>query len=101
MALVAGKSGGEQGFFQLADLRYVNGLAIQLRSLTWLGAEQFIPGGVVNDRSDSLLGIRDSTFDRKGNAEHWKAVGKVGGPIQRIYIPAIFVAAIVEALLFT
>src|SRR3954452_7126249 len=48
MPLVAGESGREQGFFQLANLRYVNGLAIQLRSLAGLGAEQFIPGGIVN-----------------------------------------------------
>ena len=66
MALVAGESCRKQRFFQLADFRYVNGFAIQLRSLAVLravgrgpgdmagfGDEQFPDLSVQNDADDA------------------------------------------------
>ena len=100
MPLVAGKSCREQGFFQLADFRYVNGLAIQLRSLPCWRRKVHCEWDRRQRPRPAFANRRSAVLERQGDAEDWIAMSKVRGPIQRIDIPAIFIAAIVQTLLF-
>ena len=76
----------------------LNRLLVQKRSTSLLGGKHFVARGIVHHTCDAT----SLMFKRERNAKNGKAVGEVGGAIERIDVPqAIFAAGIEQALLFS
>ena len=93
VALAAGEAGGQQRFSKFGYVGDMNGAAIESRALSALGGEELIAHGIVNDGSYESavffrLEVSRTLFKAHGNAELRKPVRKVGGPVERIDIPA-------------
>jgi hypothetical protein len=101
MPLVAGKARRDQTLFQLRDLGYVNGLAIEMRSPSLLRREEFIARRIVNNACDPsrLPGVPLLKTHR--HREHWISVGEIRSAIERVDVPPVLSAPIVQPLLFS
>src|SRR5438093_4795091 len=74
----------------------MNLLAVQVRATALLGGEQLVARGIIDDSGDALAPM----LQRHRHAEHREAMGKVGGAVERVDVPAVFASRIYESLLF-
>src|ERR1700690_1198135 len=96
MALMAGKSGSHQALGQIRSPRNMNTLLIQIGAASLPRREQFVPRGIIDHASDAL----PSVVEPHRNAKHGETVREVRGSVQRIDIPAIFAARVLEPAFF-
>jgi len=92
---MAGKAGGCQRLGQLRGARNPHRLAVQQRAATALGGEELVPQRVVDDRgyqSPVLVRrkARSALLQTQRDAKLRKAVGEVGGSVQRVHVPSEF-----------
>src|SRR5580698_4218504 len=68
-------------------------LLVQVSATSLLGGKEFVASGIVNDAGDALALV----LECHGNAEEGKAVGKVGGAVERVDVPAVVAAGVQQA----
>src|SRR5208337_5561961 len=93
MALMAGKTGSDEGLGQPTGLGDVDLPVVQVRSAALLGREQFIPRGIVDYAGNPPA----FEFHSQRDAKHRKPVGEIRSSIQRIDIPTVIAATVIEA----
>src|SRR6185312_7754343 len=94
VALAAGKAGGEQRLSEVLRAGGVDAAAIHPGALAFLGGEEFIAGGIVDDSGDEFaVGIGGEAgramLQPHGDAEDGEGMGEVRGAVQRIDVPAV------------
>src|SRR5262252_10838843 len=82
VALVAGKSRGDQAFLQLRGFRNVYRLAIQLRALARFSNEQLVPGRVIHDSGNALSFCARSMLQRHRDGKDRKPVSEIRSAVQ-------------------
>src|SRR5579863_6124792 len=69
---------------------------VEVGATSLLGGEEFVASGIVDDSSDALALV----LERHGDAKDGEAVGEIGGAIERVDVPAVVAAGILQAALF-
>src|SRR5579862_1663255 len=100
VTFVAGKTGSEQALLQCRCFRNMDGLAVEVRALPYFGAEEFIARWIVNDSGYAFCFRILPMFQRHRHTEDRVSVSKIRGAVERIDVPTVVAALIVEALLF-
>src|SRR4029077_17579811 len=90
---MAGEPGCHQAFLERPRGRDANRAAVQARAASLFRGKHLISGGIVNYAGYALALV----FERHGDAEYGIAVGKVGGAIERVNVPAKVAAGLTPA----
>ena len=96
MALMAWESGRHQAFCQVRRPRDMDSLLIQVSAASLFRREQFIPRGIVNHSSDPIPFVLQS----HRNAKHRETMREVRGSVQRVNVPAVIAARVLEPTFF-
>src|SRR5689334_13733971 len=96
VALVAGKTGRNQGFRQLGGPGDLDRFAVQPSAFALLCRKQLVASGVVQHTRNALLFV----LQGDGNAKDRKSMGKIGGAVERVNIPAVIAVQLSAGALF-
>src|SRR5262249_45823588 len=96
MPLAAGETGRDQALPKEPVGRNPNPALVQISPPAQLSGEHLLARWVKHDSGDHF----SRTFQRQRDIKDRKPMRKVGGSVERIYIPAIFGIAYVPATLF-
>src|SRR5579863_4149098 len=72
-----------------------------MRSSSLLRGKELVARGIVHHARDTLgLALRCAPLQRHRHAENWISMRKVRGAVERVHIPAVVAALVVQSLLF-